>query len=304
MNLFAGPTGLAALAERGASFVLVRVHAVAGSAPREVGAMMTVTAAGCEGTIGGGHLEWKAIEQARAMLGTPARYATRRRYPLGPSLGQCCGGVVELLFVPSPALAPADGQRLAAAEAADDASAVSIEVPLDSGGTLAIEIGFAPWTVAVFGAGHVGRAVVTMLSVMPCRVRWVDERPEAFPASVPPTVAPSVTDAPEEAVAALPSGADVLVATHSHALDLTLCLALAARDDLGLCGLIGSATKAARFRARITARLGPAAADRIICPVGDRSIESKHPGMIAATFVAQLAARRSGCASRLTTVSA
>lgn len=300
MNLYAG---LAARVARGEPFVFVRVEAVAGSAPREVGAAMVVTAAGTEGTIGGGQLEWKAIEQARAMLRTVVDGATRRRYPLGPSLGQCCGGVVELVFVPAPALAPADWQRLAAAEAADEPSTVAVHVPLDTGGELTIEFGFAPWTVAVFGAGHVGRAVVAMLSVLPCRVRWIDGRPEAFPASVPPTVEACVTDAPEDEVRTLPPGANVLVMTHSHALDLALCLAIAARADLGLCGLIGSATKAARFRARIAARLGPAAADRIICPVGDRSIASKHPGLIAAGIVAQLAthaaAPRAACAARL-----
>lgn len=294
MNLFARA---AASASVGEPFALVRVERVAGSAPRDAGAAMLVLGHDACGTIGGGHLEWKAIEQVRALIGEGAPRATLRRYPLGPALGQCCGGVVELVFVPCAALAPAGWQRLAAAEAAETPSRLTIEVPLDTGERYALAFAFAPWTVAVFGAGHVGRALVTMLSVLPCRVRWIDERPEAFPATVPPSVEPCLTDAPEDVVGRLPAGTDAIVTTHSHALDLTLCLALAARDDLGLCGLIGSATKAARFRARIAARAGEAAADRIICPVGDRSIASKHPGMVAASIVAQLAARRAAMPS-------
>jgi len=278
--------------------VLIVVTARRGSAPREVGAAMAVSPAASIGTIGGGHLEWKAMEQARAMLAEASPATTRRRYPLGPALGQCCGGAVELAFVPlrqvdGPALA-----RLARAEAEGRAACIVLQRAFDDGHSFALPLAVDGWTVAVFGAGHVGGALVTMLSALPCEVRWIDTRADAFAAAPSDRVRTIVTDAPEADAMALPSGADVLVMTHSHALDLEICLALAVRTDLGFIGLIGSDAKAVRFRRQIEARLGEAAADRIICPVGDRRIANRHPGMIAAGIVADLARRRTRVAIR------
>ncbi|MCS6995600.1 MAG: xanthine dehydrogenase accessory protein XdhC [Casimicrobiaceae bacterium] len=273
----------------GERFVLVRVSRVRGSAPREEGAAMAVGEADTLGTIGGGHLEWKAIEQARSMLASGTRVGGVVQYPLGPALGQCCGGQVELQFMPLAQEDRAEVERLAAAEAAERVTCVSVTRLFDHGESIGFTVCFTPWRIAVFGAGHVGRALVSMLAVLPCRVRWIDPREGVFPATLPPNVEALPSEAPQEEAARLPADTDALVMTHSHALDLAICEALAAREDLGLVGLIGSETKAARFRARLAARLGAAAAERIVCPVGERSIASKHPGMIAAGIVAQLA---------------
>ncbi|HEX6957730.1 MAG TPA: xanthine dehydrogenase accessory protein XdhC [Ferrovibrio sp.] len=243
---------LNALAEcerAGEAAVLVTVAAVDGSAPREAGTKMVVTADGFTGTIGGGELEFRAIEIARYML-AGKQGPSLRKFPLGPALGQCCGGHVTLLFEPQ-------RQDL--------------------------------FTVALFGAGHVGKALVQALSILPCRVRWFDPRPDAFPDHVPPGVEVEVTNAPEREIAGLPDGAWLLIMTHSHALDLGIAAKALQEDRFAYVGLIGSATKRARFEKRFRELgLSEAQIARLTCPIGIDGISGKHPGDIAIATAAQL----------------
>lgn len=240
--------------------VVVEVAAHRGSVPREAGTRMLVSARELRGTIGGGHLELKAIEQARALLaGEPA--AREQHWPLGPALGQCCGGAVTLRYTP---LADSDPATWAAA---------------------------APrFTLQLYGAGHVGRAIVQLLDGIACRVQWIDERESEFPAAPSAAHVERVCVEPVEAeVDAAPPGAFFLVLTHSHDLDLRITEAVLRRGDFGFLGLIGSATKRARFRHRFEARgIAPHALARLTCPIGVPGISGKEPEVIAVAVVAQL----------------
>jgi xanthine dehydrogenase accessory factor len=211
------------------------------------------------GTIGGGHLELRALAAARALLRGEA-VAREQAIALGPALGQCCGGGVTLRFVPL-----ADAQPAAWAPPAPR------------------------FVLQLHGAGHVGRAVVRLLEGIACRVQWVDEREAEFPREPSaPHVERVVADGDAE-VAAAPPGALFLVMTHRHDLDLAICEAVLRRGDFGWLGLIGSATKRARFAHRLEARgFGPEALARMTCPVGVPGIPGKEPEVIAVGVVAQL----------------
>jgi xanthine dehydrogenase accessory factor len=247
------------------SAVLVTVHATQGSAPREPGAWMAVFAQGIAGTIGGGHLELDAIAHARRLLAGDAADATRD-YSLGPSLGQCCGGTVRLSFE---RVGPGDAARLEA--------------------RLAPRL--AP--LALFGGGHVGRALVRALSPLPFAITWIDSRDEIFPGEVADNVSCEHSDPVDAAVPALASGSRVLVMSFSHAEDLGIVAAclrrLREKDDLPYVGLIGSKTKWAVFRHRLEQR-GFTAAElaRITCPIGLPGIMGKQPEIIAASVAAQI----------------
>ena len=248
--------------EAGEPAVLVEVTEALGSAPREAGTRMLVSAARCAGTIGGGHLELKAIERARRMLVSGSRAPQTAHYPLGPALGQCCGGAVTLVF------APLDASALAA-------------WPKD-----------APrFHLQLYGAGHVGRAIVQALAPLHVRVDWIDERDEEFPpdATLPAHTRKVCVDAIEGEVAEAPRGAFYLVLTHRHDLDLRISEAILARGDFGYFGLIGSKTKRMRFIHRFEQRGLPAeAVSRMTCPIGVPGIAGKEPEVIAAAVVAQL----------------
>lgn len=241
---------MADLERQGEPFVLVTVAEVQGSTPREAGAKMVVTRLESFATIGGGQLEFTAIETARSLLDGTAVQPVMRKYPLGPTLGQCCGGHVTLLYevIRPPAL-----------------------------------------RLAIFGAGHVARAVVGKLADVPCRISWFDPRAAEFPAVVPPQVSVVVTEKMEEALAALPGNTLVLIMTHHHPLDLALAAVALGREDLPFVGLIGSATKRARFEKRLAALgLGSAVQQRLICPIGLPGVTGKEPGVIALAVAAQL----------------
>jgi xanthine dehydrogenase accessory factor len=312
------------IARSGGRVVWVRVESVRGSAPREPGASMLVDAQGRrQGTIGGGHLEFEAIARARRMLAGGPR-ARLERFALGPGLGQCCGGSVglslrcvdagELPWVEPLAALDSHGGTLWLDTALDGAavphSTVRAARPDDApsaGATrdapaparLVSRLDVHPWHVWVFGAGHVGEALVRVLATLPARIVWVDPRGAQFPADAPAGVECRDADSPAHEVHAIPAGADVLVMTHSHALDFDVCAALLARTDLGLCGVIGSATKAARFRARLARRGLPAeAVARLQCPIGAppaggaRAPLDRHPGAIAVSVAFALWERR------------
>jgi xanthine dehydrogenase accessory factor len=245
--------------------VLVTVDATQGSVPRERGAWMVVFAGRVVGTIGGGHLELQAIEQARRRLSSPDGEPVLR-FALGPSLGQCCGGVVHLRF-----------------EKLSRTDAVALPQRLQQGGT----------PVALFGGGHVGRAIVTVLGTLPFAVTWIDSRDEIFPGEVPDNVRCEHSDPVQAAVADLAPGSRVLVMSFSHAEDLDIVAAclkrLRERGDLPYVGLIGSKTKWATFRHRLEERgFGAEELARVTCPIGIPGIRGKEPEVIAVSVAAQL----------------
>jgi xanthine dehydrogenase accessory factor len=250
--------------------MLVQVLAARGSVPRGAGTRMLVAADAVAGTIGGGHLELQAIGHARALLANGATQAQDQAIALGPTLGQCCGGALTLRT------APLDAAALAA---------WPDEPPL--------------FTLQLYGAGHVGRAIVRLLATLPCQVQWIDERESEFPAEPgPPQIERLCVEPVEAEVRQAPPGAFYLVLTHSHDLDLAITEAVLQRGDFGYLGLIGSATKRARFLRRFEQR-GMAADTlaRLTCPIGVSGIAGKQPELIAVAVVAQLlqvAAARNG----------
>jgi xanthine dehydrogenase accessory factor len=295
---------------------IVTVLDVQGSVPRERGARLVVAADGSfTGTIGGGALEWEAIEHARARLDRRQVGAEIRAVPLGPSLGQCCGGRVEMVIETLDRAALAWIDALAAAEASGDPlhtiailSGSSLQrkplAPEDAliqslppgeaarrleDGRILERFGEHRWPLALFGAGHVGRALVLALAPLPFRVNWIDSRADPFPAMVPANVALLNAQDPIGVAQRIEPGSLALVMTHSHPLDLALCDALLQRPDIPWIGLIGSETKRARFLSRLGALgHGESALSRLACPIGVPGIHGKAPAVIAASTVAQL----------------
>jgi xanthine dehydrogenase accessory factor len=248
--------------------VLVEVVQAQGSVPREAGTWMAVFADALVGTIGGGHLEYDAIARARALLvGESEREAETLRVALGPSLGQCCGGVVHLRF-----------ERVGAGDAA----------------LLAARLGQAALTpVALFGGGHVGHALVRVLAPLPFSLTWIDSRDDIFPGSLPPRVEAEYSDPVQAAVPGLAPQSRVLIMSFSHAEDLDIVAACLQRQrdnaDLPYIGLIGSKTKWAAFRHRLEAR-GFTADElaHVTSPIGVPGITGKEPEVIAVAVAAQL----------------
>jgi xanthine dehydrogenase accessory factor len=243
--------------------VEVEVKETLGSSPREAGARMWVNAAATEGTVGGGNLEYIALKVARELLHDRAGSARReRRFALGDSLGQCCGGQVTLAFTRH-----------------ETAPASAMPQPA--------------FDVLLLGAGHVGREIARILERLPCRLTWIDPRPDAFPADVAATTKVVIEEEPEWMVAEARPGAYYLVMTHSHALDFALVERILARKDFAYLGLIGSKTKAAKFRSRLRAKGIPQETiARMVSPIGlVRNV--KHPAAVAVSAVSELLSR--GC---------
>ena len=252
--------------------VRVVVATVQGSGPREVGAWMAVFEDAVVGTIGGGHLEFEAVAQARSLL-AGATLDLERRFALGPSLGQCCGGVVHLRF-----------ERLAAAD-----------IPALREDTTAARAAQMP--VALFGGGHVGSAIVRLLGRLPVRVLWVDSREGIFPGGLPVSVQCEHSDPVQTAVASLEPQSRVLIMSFSHAEDLDVLIACLQRRreraDLPFIGLIGSRSKWAAFRHRLEARgFSSAEIAQVTSPIGVPGVAGKEPEVIAVAVAAQLLQRR------------
>ncbi len=250
----------------GEAAIVVEVIAAQGSVPREAGTRMLVCTDRAIGTVGGGHLEWKAVQHAREMLRTGECAPRSEHYPLGPALGQCCGGAVTLGFS---LLDQSVMSRWAAT------------APL--------------FHLQLYGAGHVGRAVATLLAMLDVRVDWIDEREQEFPATTalgsawPAHVRRVCVDAVEAEVDSAPPGAFFLVLTHQHDLDLRITEAILKRGDFGFLGLIGSRTKRQRFVHRFEARgISPDSIAKMVCPIGIEGIAGKEPEVIAVAAVAQL----------------
>ena len=251
--------------------VLVNIVRTQGSVPREAGTWMGVFANDLIGTIGGGHLEHQAVAQARRLLAEPELAAEPQRLALGPSLGQCCGGVVHLAFE---RVGPADVAALAGRLQAT-------RMPL-----------------ALFGGGHVGHALVRLLLTLPYAITWIDSREGIFPAGLPPHVRCEHSEPVQDAVRELPPGSQVLIMSFSHAEDLDIVAQCLRRQrtlqDLAFIGLIGSRTKWATFQHQLQARgFSDAELAHITCPIGVPGITGKEPEVIAVAVAAQLLMQRS-----------
>jgi xanthine dehydrogenase accessory factor len=288
------PKKLAEAAARG-PFVRVLVAEVRGSTPREAGAEMLVWPDRTEGTIGGGQLEFEAIARARSCH-TPRL----ERIALGPAMGQCCGGAVTLAYEPLDTFKidgisgdyhirsvgePAEPLALRRALArARDRGEVP---PLLIGDWLIEPVAPPALPLWIWGAGHVGRALVSTLAPLPgLALFWADTGAERFP-EIPAGVTPLIAENPADLVALAPANAHHLILTYSHVLDLELCHRLLGHG-FGACGLIGSGSKWGRFRSRLRV-LGHSDAQilRIACPIGDPTL-GKHPQAIAISVAAAL----------------
>ena len=243
---------LAELQQQGEPCVLVTIIEERGSTPRNAGSKMVVSRERLYDTIGGGHLEYKAQAIAREMLENRVRDTRLERFSLGASLGQCCGGATVLLFEPM-------GQPQA--------------------------------HIAVFGAGHVGRALVPLLASLPCKVRWIDSRDNEFPEQIPAGVEKVVNDEVVDEVDNMPAGSYFIVMTHNHQLDLELTAAILERNDFTYYGLIGSQSKRAKFEHRLRDRgFQPETVQRMRCPMGIAEVKGKLPVEIAVSIAGEVIA--------------
>ena len=249
------PSALAHLLDAG-PVMRVELVEVLGSSPRDAGAVMYIGARACLGTIGGGQLEYMAIDQARAMLASGAQQGDMD-VPLGPEIGQCCGGRVKVSL------------RLV-----QDGSAEFVELA---------EMQADRPTVYIFGAGHVGRALARAMLPLPCSALLVDNRAEEL--ALAADLKQSQTPLPEALIRSAKPGSAFIILTHDHALDFMLGVEALARADATYIGMIGSATKAARF-AKYARAQGQDPAG-LTCPMG-RKTTSKDPAVIAAMIVAEL----------------
>ncbi len=276
------PTILHSLEAHGTAAMVTVAH-VEGSTPREAGARMIVTPDGYLGTIGGGTLEWKAMATAQKALGRPVGAAVTR-HALGPDLGQCCGGRVTLVTEVFDASSLPQVRQWASREG-EGPFEIAGRIP---GLALVEHFGDLRRTLFLFGAGHVGRALVLALAPLPFALRWSDPRPNAFPRYVPETVTLHAGPAPEAILADAPAHSLAFVMSHSHALDLAITDAALRNPAIAHVGLIGSASKRARFEKRLLeAGVDAARVKALICPIGMGGITSKEPAAIAAATAAQ-----------------
>jgi xanthine dehydrogenase accessory factor len=240
--------------------VLVSVDSIVGSTPREPGAKMIVTSDQLYGTIGGGNLEFQACRIARNQLERGADDGLQR-FPLGAGLGQCCGGLVNLMF-----------EKLG--DHSDWDEIVRTEECAE---------------LYLFGAGHVGQAVVRALRDLPVRIHWIDTRDDILPPETPSTVNAICTDTPEVEIETAAPGSYFLVMTHDHSLDQRLSEQILARDDFIYFGLIGSAAKRRNFETRMRRRgVDARKIARMTCPIGIDGIRSKQPAQIAISVAAEI----------------
>jgi len=303
--------------------VMVTIAGIRGSAPREVGARMIVTSSEGIGTIGGGQLEHECTRIAVGMLGSDENSGVRT-FPLGAAMGQCCGGVVDVLFEPMATGLPEwlrdlralHGQREKAALLTHIGSKTKLVISTDrryehetlpnAVAERALEMLVAgdrgervddwfidtiigtDFNVAVFGAGHVGTAVVAAISRLDCNIRWVDSRRDIF-RSTPSNVRAIESPEPALEVAAMPAGSLYLVMTHSHAIDFEICDRILRRRDVEYCGLIGSRSKRRRFEKRYRQQgMQQEVFDRLTCPIGVDGISGKKPAEIAIAAAAEV----------------
>jgi xanthine dehydrogenase accessory factor len=274
----------------------VLIAEVRGSAPREPGACMLVSQSGTYGTIGGGNLEWQALQAAHSLLAgtTPVQL---RRLVLGRELGQCCGGVVHLWLE---RFTPADLPFLRRAEHAglrNSGTAIVTEnqprlrfsSTSDENATLLEPVEGGRAALWLYGAGHVAQALIRLVAELPFEVTWIDSRAELLPAPLPDNVHSLCVRTPTNTVSSAPAGARFLVMTHDHGLDYALCRKILERNEFAWLGLIGSKSKGARFRSRLTRDgIPPDTLARLVSPIGVEGVNNKWPAAIAVAVAAQL----------------
>lgn len=311
------PESLSALIEQGTPSILITIVEAKGSVPRGAGTKMIVTEEGLHyGTIGGGNLEYQCIEVAKQNLTMQSQNEARstnaevnnwsrkvQRFPLGASLGQCCGGMVIVLFEYIEAEQPRWLEGLLQYKSAR--TRVALITPLNDleqpklvrlyevasqGSDYLVEvIEVNDFNIVVYGAGHVGRALVHVLSGLECEVTWVDSRADEFPKETPVNVTRIIESNPEDTVKTASSGSYFIVLTHSHSLDQLLCEQIIKRGDFRLCGLIGSQSKRKKFEHRLQAKgFSAQQIATLTCPIGIAGLHGKQPGHIAVAVAAQL----------------
>jgi xanthine dehydrogenase accessory factor len=297
-----------AAARRGEPLAMVSIVGAQGSTPRELGARMLVWPDRFTGTIGGGSLERQGLDQARRLLGQAGRRHALQDYPLGPLLGQCCGGRVRLLVERvdgeslawlEPAAQAREPFRLTArfdagglertVEGPDAAGSDSPRIPIPEVTRVSELIRPSLPRLAIFGAGHVAQAVARAFAPLPFHLDWLASREDLRPEASGTRATILSEDELEEAVEAAPEGALLAIFTHSHDLDYRLTRAALQSGTFGYLGLIGSRTKRARFESRLRADgVCEAALGRLNCPIGIASLKSKEPSVIAVALAAQL----------------
>ncbi len=242
------------LQQRGDAYVLITLLGARGSTPRDSGTKMVVATDASFGTIGGGHLEHKAMSVAAQMLDGKDERQRIEHFPLGPSLGQCCGGSTTVLFESFPA---------------------------------------NTFNIVLFGAGHVGQALASILSQLPCRLLWIDSREGQHPRQLADNVQAIVNDSPADEVDNLPADAYSLIMTHNHQLDFAILEAIVTRGDARYIGLIGSDTKWRRFQMRLEHKGYPQSVySQVRCPVGLASVPGKRPIEVAVSVAAEIIAEQ------------
>jgi xanthine dehydrogenase accessory factor len=238
--------------QNGQSYVIATVLGAAGSIPRDQGSKMVITADADFDSLGGGHLEFSVMNKAREMIASGQAGNHIEHFPLGASLGQCCGGSVTVLM----------------------------ESFVQQGLNL-----------TVFGAGHVAKALMKILADLPGQIRWVDSRAGQFPAEVASNIKKSIEEYPVDIISTLPKGSQLLILTHNHQLDFDLVEAALNREDFSFIGCIGSQTKAERFQMRLRHKnFSQQQIESVICPVGMLDIPGKLPMEVAVSMAAQLIA--------------
>ncbi len=238
------------LKQNGIEFVLVTVLGARGSTPRETATKMVFTGKESFGSIGGGHLEFKAEEIAQEMLLETADYQRIEHFKLGPSLGQCCGGSCSILF--------------------------EVFRPLRM-------------NLVLFGAGHVGQTLVGILQALPINVFWIDSRMTTIKPNAGPNVKIIESDEPKDEIARMPANTSYLIMTHNHQLDYDILCSVINRGDGDYIGVIGSDTKWRKFQARLAHQgYKPESYAKIFCPVGLREVTGKRPMEVAVSIAAQL----------------
>ncbi|MET0535234.1 MAG: xanthine dehydrogenase accessory protein XdhC [Steroidobacter sp.] len=291
--------------------VRVVIASVRGSSPREVGTSMLVERERILGTIGGGQLEWSAIVAARSLLNRTSCPVELQKLTLGPQLSQCCGGAVELwlerysvadiplLTVAAESQGPtflvtafAGGnveRRVLRHPALDLRGTRALLVEENGTTTLSERLDETQPPVWLYGAGHVGQALVRVLATLPMQLTWIDSRAELLPSDLPPSVHAVLAADPAATVDEAPPGTRFLIMTHSHPLDYALCKAVLERNDQSWIGVIGSKSKSVRFRSRLMRDgLSREQVERLTCPIGIDGVDSKLPAAIAVSVAAQL----------------
>lgn len=238
--------------QHGQSYVIATVLGAAGSIPRDQGSKMVITLDDTFDTLGGGHLEFSVTQKARDLINQGKAGNQVEHFPLGATLGQCCGGSVTVLM----------------------------ESFVQQGMSL-----------TVFGAGHVAKALMNILGGLPGQVRWIDNRENMFPDSAPHNVAMQLIENPVEIIEQLPEHSQILILTHNHQLDFDLVEAAIKRNTFSYIGCIGSNTKAERFQMRLQHRgYSQEQIDNMICPVGNLDVPGKLPMEVAVSMAGQLIA--------------